>query len=61
VVSWKHEALGLLDGFMRRGALWLEPDDIPADVRAGLDALCVEATGRTPSEGELRELLSAST
>jgi hypothetical protein len=40
------------------GAVWVEPCDLPEEVRERLDALYVEGIGRGPSEDELRELLA---
>lgn len=61
MVCWKMAAAKVLEDFVRRGAVWLEPTDIPREVYGVIDALCVEATGRPVAEEELSELLAAAT
>jgi len=56
---WKQEAKGILDEFARRGARFVEPTDIPEEIRARLDAICMESVGRMVMEVELEEFLSS--
>lgn len=58
---WKAAAVNGIEGFVRRGAVWVEPADIPREVYGVIDAFCVEATGRPATDEELSELLAAAT
>ena len=53
-------AADYVEGFSRMGSVWIEPSDIPGEVRERLDALYVEGIGRVPSDDELGELLAFS-
>ena len=39
---------------------WIEPEDVPVEVRAEIASLYLEGIGRTPSEEDLRDLLAYS-
>ncbi len=39
---------------------WIEPEDVPVEVRAEIASLYLQGIGRPPSEQDLRDLLAFS-
>lgn len=47
-----------MDELVSMGLMYVEPADLPATVRADLEALYVEGIGRVPTEDELTAVLA---